>query len=125
MVLAILLQLCCALVDLSSCMSASLFPQGIAIRPMHSSAHIMHGCKECAGWQARREVDRQARLALAGLRARGLLSFRARDGSEEPTWAASERGRAVYESALPTRQGERLFEARPGRAHFVSAVSLV
>ena len=61
-------------------------------------------------------MDQQARLALADLRARGLLSFRARSGNEEPTWAASERGRAVYESALPTRQGERLYEVRPTRA---------
>ena len=67
---------------------------------------------ERAGGQARREMDQRARIALADLRARGLLSFRARSGNEEPTWAASERGRAVYESALPTRQGERLYEVR-------------
>jgi len=66
--------------------------------------------------QAPREVEARACEALADLRARKLLSFRAPAGGGAPAWAASERGRAVYESALPTRLGERLYEVRRHRA---------
>lgn len=111
-------MLCSGLSALSHCMSSTLILQGPG-KP--GSALLLKVpspvCQECRNWQARREVDQQARLALTDLRARGLLSFRARNSQEEPTWAASERGRAVYECALPTRQGERLYEVRPpGRA---------
>ena len=66
----------------------------------------------CLPRQAPREVEARACEALADLRARKLLSFREPDGGGAPAWAASERGRAVYESALPTRLGERLYEVR-------------
>ena len=66
----------------------------------------------CLPRQAPREVEARACEALAGLRARALLSFREPAGGGAPAWAASERGRAVYESALPTRLGERLYEVR-------------
>lgn len=64
------------------------------------------------GLQAPGDVDGCAVKALADLRKRRLLSFSERVGASEPTWAASARGRAVYESALPTRSGERLYEVK-------------
>ncbi|KAK9826374.1 hypothetical protein WJX81_004727 [Elliptochloris bilobata] len=87
-------------------------PAPAAVGTAHSP-HDVKALLSCTlAWhQARRDVDAQACQALAALRRRGLLSFRVRGSDQEPTWAASERGRAVYESALPTRQGERLYEA--------------
>ena len=58
----------------------------------------------------RAALDAAARAALASLRARELLSFRAQPGQPKPAWRATPMGRAVHDSALPTRAGEALYK---------------
>lgn len=58
-------------------------------------------------------MDAATKEALAALRRRQLLSFRAEPGEARPRWHATPMGRAVHDSALPIAQGEALYRVGP------------